>query len=116
MNVLWCKMYQGAKDLVKMLAGAGKRVSLSTVKRDLYWHGPKSHSERKKPLPEKQHKKTDYNLQMQLQTKTFFLGDIPRGLTLSIQVTKLLKENKDRHKLCKKYKFGRQGGPIMKAC
>ena len=46
-----------AKDLVKMLAEAGKSVSLSTVKRVLYRHGLKGHSARKKPLLQKKHKK-----------------------------------------------------------
>lgn len=46
-----------AKDLVKMLAEAGKSVSLSTVKRVLYRHGLKGHSPRKKPLLQKKHKK-----------------------------------------------------------
>uniref|UniRef100_A0AAR2L3C6 Transposase Tc1-like domain-containing protein n=1 Tax=Pygocentrus nattereri TaxID=42514 RepID=A0AAR2L3C6_PYGNA len=46
-----------AKGLVKMLAEAGKSVSLSTVKRVLYRHGLKGHSTRKKPLLQKKHKK-----------------------------------------------------------
>ena len=46
-----------AKDLVKMLAEAGKSVSLSTVKRVLYRHGLKGHSARKKPLLQKKKKK-----------------------------------------------------------
>ena len=40
-----------------MLAEAGQSLSLSTVKRVLYGHGLKGHSARKKPLPQKKHKK-----------------------------------------------------------
>ncbi|KAI4889187.1 hypothetical protein NFI96_032652 [Prochilodus magdalenae] len=46
-----------AKDLVNMMAEAGKSVSLSTVKRVLYRHGLKGHSARKKPLLQTKHKK-----------------------------------------------------------
>ncbi|KAL2099419.1 hypothetical protein ACEWY4_005899 [Coilia grayii] len=46
-----------AKDLVKMMAEAGKSVSLSTVKRVLYRHGLKGHSARRKPLLQMKHKK-----------------------------------------------------------
>ncbi|KAJ0000165.1 hypothetical protein NQD34_012007 [Periophthalmus magnuspinnatus] len=45
-----------AKDLVKMLAEAGKSVSISTVKRVLHQRGLKGHSARKKPLLQKKHK------------------------------------------------------------
>ncbi|KAI4895016.1 hypothetical protein NFI96_005879 [Prochilodus magdalenae] len=46
-----------AKDLVNMMAEAGKSVSLSTVKQVLYRHGLKGHSARKKPLLQTKHKK-----------------------------------------------------------
>ncbi|KAI4882745.1 hypothetical protein NFI96_026283 [Prochilodus magdalenae] len=46
-----------AKDIVNMMAEAGKSVSLSTVKRVLYRHGLKGHSARKKPLLQTKHKK-----------------------------------------------------------
>ena len=46
-----------AKDLVKMMAEAGKIVSISTVKRVLYQHGLKGPAARKKPLLQKKHKK-----------------------------------------------------------
>uniref|UniRef100_A0A3B3VIG8 Transposase Tc1-like domain-containing protein n=1 Tax=Poecilia latipinna TaxID=48699 RepID=A0A3B3VIG8_9TELE len=58
-----------AKSLVKMLAEAGKTVSLSAVKCVLYRHGLKGNSARKKTLLQKKHKKPDCSLQM--DTRTF---------------------------------------------
>lgn len=45
-----------ANDLVKMMAEAGKSVSLSTVKRVLHQHGLKGHSARRKPFLQQKHK------------------------------------------------------------
>lgn len=45
-----------AKDLVKILAEAGKKLSSSTVKRVLHRHGLKGYSASKKPLLQKKHK------------------------------------------------------------
>ena len=62
MNMLWSENVHinprtKAKDLMKMLAEAGKSVSLSKVKRVLYRHGLKDHSAKKRPLLQKKHKK-----------------------------------------------------------
>uniref|UniRef100_A0A3P8T6Q0 Uncharacterized protein n=1 Tax=Amphiprion percula TaxID=161767 RepID=A0A3P8T6Q0_AMPPE len=64
------------KDLVKMLAEADHRVSLSTVKRVLHRHGLKGYSARKKSLSRSNIKKSDYSLQMHTGTKTFIFGDM----------------------------------------
>ena len=45
-----------SKDLVKMLEETGTKVSISTVKRVLYWHNLKACSARKKPLLQNRHK------------------------------------------------------------
>lgn len=69
-----------AKVLVKMLAEAGKSVSLSTVNRLLYQHGLKGYSPRRKPLlPKKCKKKPDYCLQMHTGTKSLIFGDMSCG-------------------------------------
>ena len=46
------------KDVVEMLEETGAKVSISTVKRVLYWHNLKGHSARKKPLLQNRHKKS----------------------------------------------------------
>ena len=46
-----------AKDLVKMLEKTGTKVSISTVKRILYWNNLKGRLARKKPLLQNRHKK-----------------------------------------------------------
>ena len=69
-----------AKDLVKMLAEAGKSVSLSTVKRVLYRHGLKGHSARKKPLLQKRHKKARLQFANAHRDKDIF-GDMSCGRT-----------------------------------
>ena len=47
-----------AKDLVKMLEETGTKVSISTVKRVLYWYSLKGRTARKKPLLQNCHKKS----------------------------------------------------------
>ena len=61
MNVVWCEKCksvpeQQQKDLMKMLEETGTKVSISTVKRVLYWHNLKGRSARKKPLLQNHHK------------------------------------------------------------
>ena len=60
-----------AKDLVKMLEETGTKVSTSTVKRVLYRHNLKGHSERKKP---------DYGLQQHMGTKIVLYVEMSSGL------------------------------------
>lgn len=58
-----------------------RRVPLSTVKPVLYWYGLKSQSERKKILPQKQHKMQNKDFQI-------YSGALPINLTNSYGLMK----------------------------